>query len=1061
MQKNAAESYKDIFTTILQENDITSQVQLYIGPRRIAVHISDLPSILPPKEMEIRGPKITAPDSAITGFCRANNIERKKLSTSLVQGQLYYIINKKTAVMEVQSLLAQIILKAISKYTWPKSMRWGNYDISWVRPIRNILCIFDGKILPVKYGHLQANNITFGHRFINPEPLIINDFADYRAKLIKAHVVLSQIERMELIKKQLEFIGQSLNLIIKEDKKLLEEVTGLVEFPVVMLGKIPEKFLTLPTEVLVSSMKSHQKYFNTFDQSGNFAPYFLFVSNMPSDREMIIKGNEKVLAARLSDALYFYQQDLSSTLESRLAKLEQITFHAKIGTMRQKVVRIGDICRLISPENQSENQDLQIAVRFCKSDLTSEMVGEFPELQGIMGYYYAKAEGLSHEIASAIRDHYKPQGPLDEVPIGSAAIIAMADKLDNLIGLILAGEEPSGSRDPYSLRRQAIELKQAQTIGEFNEDAYKLAKIFWPGPLSIIVPLKSNAKIAKSVLAGMATVALRVPSNPIARELIKKSGAPIAAPSANPSGYISSTTFKHVQEHFLDKKEVFILPEDLSKSQYGIESTIIDTTSNNLTILRPGFITKETLEKVLDKKIETLRNSLPIKAPGMLLTHYSPKVKVRINAVSLQENEIGLNFADSNLNSSFSVNLSIIGDLIEAASNLYIKLRILDCYAIQNKISTIAVAKIPQTEELLISADMSYTVAAELVNKLKSVKFNADISPIIIKEKLVEIIATLLTKNSELLELQNEKLNVILVSGVNGSGKTTTIGKLATIYSAQGKKVAIVACDTFRAAAVSQLSIWAQRSNAIFIAGEEGADPASVAYLGMQSAIKNNIEILLIDTAGRLHNQKNLMDELEKIIRVIKKIDEAAPHHSILVIDATTGQNVYNQIEQFKSIANISGLIVTKLDGTAKAGVVVGATQKFALPIYFIGIGEKIDDLKPFDSLSFANSLVGIDLKGHKATPIYAAADGRIITVSRKGAYGNLIEIKHSGRFITKYAHLKKISVLEGEVVIRGQIIGLQGNTDLFRDSLSLRDFEDTEARTTTYLSTHADYQQK
>lgn len=265
-----------------------------------------------------------------------------------------------------------------------------------------------------------------------------------------------------------------------------------------------------------------------------------------------------------------------------------------------------------------------------------------------------------------------------------------------------------------------------------------------------------------------------------------------------------------------------------------------------------------------------------------------------------------------------------------------------------------------ELEELLISSDITHSVAVELISKLRSIKFDKEVSPEVIKEQLAEIIVTILEKTNKPFELQDKKPNVILVCGVNGSGKTTSIGKLATLYIRQGKKVAIAACDTFRAAAVNQLATWADRSGAMFITGEESADPASVAYTAMQSAINNNIDILFIDTAGRLHNQKNLMDELGKIIRVIKKIDDMAPHHSILVIDATTGQNVYNQIEQFNAIANVTSLIITKLDGTAKAGVVVGATQKFNLPISYIGIGEKIEDLRAFDPKMFAKSLVNV-----------------------------------------------------------------------------------------------------
>ncbi|WP_342259703.1 glycine--tRNA ligase subunit beta [Candidatus Tisiphia endosymbiont of Metellina segmentata] len=470
MQKNAAESYKTIFTTILQESELVADVQLYVGSRRIAVHITNLPKSILPKEITIRGPKVSATQQAVEGFCRSNNIEQNKLSTLLVQGQLYYIIVKSTIETDIRVLLQEIIPKAISKYIWSKSMYWGNYDISWIRPLRNILCIFDGEILAIKYGHLTANNITFGHRFLSPEPITIDSFSEYQNKLRESNVIIDQAERKEIIKSQLSKIANSLNLVIKEDEKLLEEVTGLIELPVVMTGKIPEIFLQLPSEVLVSSMRSHQKYFSTFDQAGNFAPYFLFVSNMRHDQNVIISGNEKVLAARLSDALYFYQQDLSNSLESKLPKLEQITFHAKLGSIKQKTERIDDICNYLMPGNQ----DLQVAAKLCKSDLTTEMVGEFPELQGLMGYYYAKAEGLNDQIALAIRDHYKPQGPSDNLPMGNSAILAIADKLDSLVGLILIGEEPNGSRDPYSLRRQALGIIRIILANKLNIDIKEL-----------------------------------------------------------------------------------------------------------------------------------------------------------------------------------------------------------------------------------------------------------------------------------------------------------------------------------------------------------------------------------------------------------------------------------------------------------------------------------------------------------------------------------------------------------------------------------------------------------
>lgn len=264
-----------------------------------------------------------------------------------------------------------------------------------------------------------------------------------------------------------------------------------------------------------------------------------------------------------------------------------------------------------------------------------------------------------------------------------------------------------------------------------------------------------------------------------------------------------------------------------------------------------------------------------------------------------------------------------------------------------------------ELEELLISSDISSSVAATIINNFKSIKFDKGVSTEIIKASLANLISDQLTKAATPFKLRENDLTVILICGVNGNGKTTTIGKLASLYSNMGFKIAIAACDTFRAAAINQLEQWANKAGALMFKGEEGSDPGSVAYKAALESKEKDIDILFIDTAGRLHNYKNLMDELAKIVRVIKKIDELAPHQNVLVIDATTGQNAYNQVEHFNKSVELTSLIITKLDGTAKAGVIVGIVEKFSLPIHFIGIGEKIEDLKEFDAKAFAKALVG------------------------------------------------------------------------------------------------------
>jgi fused signal recognition particle receptor len=264
-------------------------------------------------------------------------------------------------------------------------------------------------------------------------------------------------------------------------------------------------------------------------------------------------------------------------------------------------------------------------------------------------------------------------------------------------------------------------------------------------------------------------------------------------------------------------------------------------------------------------------------------------------------------------------------------------------------------------EELLIESDMNINFVKEIIKKFSLIKFDKSIEPLVVKEYLSQMIIEIMEKANLNSDFNlNDKPTIILISGVNGSGKTTTIGKLASYYGLQDKKVVIAACDTFRAGAMSQLELWANMSGAILIKGTEKSDPASVAYRAVEYGINNNADIVLIDTAGRLHNHKNLMDELAKITKVIKKLDVTAPHYSLLVLDSTIGQNLYKQVEEFKNVANINGLIITKLDGTAKGGAIVGITDKFKIPIYFMGLGEKIDDLRIFNISIFVKNLLGL-----------------------------------------------------------------------------------------------------
>jgi len=454
MQQKAAAGYEEIFAKYLGEQTISfASIKSYVGPRRLTIHVTGIAAYISASKKEVKGPKTSAPENAIEGFCHSNGISKDLLSRQEIKGVEYFVYEQMTAQQQTKDILQNTLMDPISAYVWPKSMFWGDYQIKWVRPLRNIMCIFDGQVVDFKYGHLVANNKSFGHRFMSPEPFEVTNFAEYKQKLSDNFVVLDHFERKEYISRESGRIAAKMGLVIKEDNDLLEEVTGLVDYPQVLLGKIDQKFLAVPSEVLSSSMRSHQKYFSLFDQKGNFAPYFLFVSNIAATNpELVVQGNEKVLSARLSDALYFYNQDLKTELEQKSKKLDKVIFHAKLGTVGDKVHRVAKITQYLLPNNEHVIK----AAMLCKGDIVSEVVGEFPNLQGIMGYYYAKHEYLSEDIAVAIRDHYKPQGPSDSCPTGIAAFLALADKLDSLCGLMLAGEKPTGSKDPFALRRQAL-----------------------------------------------------------------------------------------------------------------------------------------------------------------------------------------------------------------------------------------------------------------------------------------------------------------------------------------------------------------------------------------------------------------------------------------------------------------------------------------------------------------------------------------------------------------------------------------------------------------------------
>ncbi|MEQ8354367.1 MAG: glycine--tRNA ligase subunit beta [Kiloniellaceae bacterium] len=471
MQARAAEDLKRLVTESLKTANLAfDSAEAFSTPRRLALALGGLPARQPDLTEEKKGPKYGAPAKAIQGFMKANGIkslDREAELRSTDKGDFYFII-KPVAGRATAQVLPEILSEIFTALPWPKSMRWAADSQRWVRPLHGIVAVFDGKTLAggLTMGagrEIRFGNTTQGHRFLAPEVFEVADFADYRTRLRAAKVILDPAERRQVIADQAAALARDAGLSVKDDPALLDEVAGLVEWPQALIGRIDAAYMDLPGEVLSTSMRSHQKYFSTESPDGGLADRFLVVANMeaPAGSERaatIVAGNERVLRARLADARFFWDQDRKQPLAARVAALRDIVFHARLGTVADKVDRLESLAAAISEFVPGADRDeVRSAARLAKADLTTGMVGEFPELQGVMGRYYALGDGEAPAVAAAVAEHYAPLGPNDRCPAAPVSVcVALADKIDTLAGFWLIDEKPTGSKDPYALRRAAL-----------------------------------------------------------------------------------------------------------------------------------------------------------------------------------------------------------------------------------------------------------------------------------------------------------------------------------------------------------------------------------------------------------------------------------------------------------------------------------------------------------------------------------------------------------------------------------------------------------------------------
>jgi glycyl-tRNA synthetase beta chain len=471
MQARAADDLKRLVTESLKTANLAfDSAEAFATPRRLTLVVDGLPLQQPDLTEEKKGPKYGAPAQAIQGFMKANGIKSLDTEAELREtdkGPFYFVVReiKGRASAEV---LSEILAEIFTSLPWPKSMRWAGDSQRWVRPLHGILAVFDGRPLTGALTMGEGRQIAFGdttrgHRFLAPDAFEVTGFADYREKLRAARVMLDPAERGATIAQQAEALARNAKLKMKDDLGLLDEVTGLVEWPQVLIGRIDASFMDLPGEVLSTSMRSHQKYFSTETPDGSLADRFLVVANMEapegSDRaKTIVAGNERVLRARLADARFFWDQDRERPLAARVPALKDIVFHAKLGTVADKVSRLESLAAEISRHVPGADRDeVRSAATLAKADLSTGMVGEFPELQGVMGRYYALNDGEAPAVADAVAQHYQPLGPNDACPSAPVSVcVALADKVDTLVGFWMIDEKPTGSKDPYALRRAAL-----------------------------------------------------------------------------------------------------------------------------------------------------------------------------------------------------------------------------------------------------------------------------------------------------------------------------------------------------------------------------------------------------------------------------------------------------------------------------------------------------------------------------------------------------------------------------------------------------------------------------
>ena len=460
LQINARTQLKQQLETSLKEEEIQYKECLeYSSPTRLSIYFKGLPEKIKIKAKEVKGPKVGVPEKILQGFTKSRNVSEKDLFKKKTEKGEFYFIKTPEKILLVEELLIDIMPKSMSSISWKKSMKWSTNNLMWGRPLRSIFAIFNGKKLPFKYLHLESTDNIIIEQDLATKSKKIKSFKEYFSFLKSNKIVVDQDERQKIILKKFNSVATSKNFKEQYNQRLLEEVVNIVDNPNILLINFDKEYLKIPQEIIISTLEKHQRYFPIFDSRDRLTNYFFVVANKKDEKKLITEGNKRVVDARLADAKFFWEKDRSKNLIKQIANLKSIIFYEKIGTIYDKTQRIRNLAGLLSDELNINKEKVQVAASISKSDLCSDLVGEYPELQGVMGKYFAIAQGFDEDVADSISEHYLPTGllsPLPKKPFSYS--ISIVDKIDSLVGFFLINEKPTSSKDPFALRRSAIGL---------------------------------------------------------------------------------------------------------------------------------------------------------------------------------------------------------------------------------------------------------------------------------------------------------------------------------------------------------------------------------------------------------------------------------------------------------------------------------------------------------------------------------------------------------------------------------------------------------------------------